>query len=251
MGGPPTRGPLGGQERPAGASSAPRGPTWPPSLGLVSVRLPCALPRPLLKWPWGSEWWHIPMGAPEGALGCWSPTSAGHRPRALGPNALLELHFPGSWPKLPASQSCREDQLRPHVIGTGLPQSSVQIGGLRELLLPPDTARGPGRGPGAQRREQSLEGAEHGPPVVLGLPVGRLPGPGRGGGFTLRAALSLGPRRRGEEPVGGGGPEEMQTAPSQSPWPLEPETKDPVTKNSSPQTVASFLQASHDLLGNE
>lgn len=47
------------------------------------------------------------------------------------------------------------------------------------------------------------------------------------------------------------GPEEMQTAPSQSPWPLEPETKDPVTKISSPQTVASFLPASHDLLGNE
>lgn len=47
------------------------------------------------------------------------------------------------------------------------------------------------------------------------------------------------------------GPEEMHTAPSQSPRPLEPETKDPVTKNSSPQTVASFLQASHDLLGNE
>ena len=112
--GPLARGPLGGQERPAGASSAPRGPTWPPSLGLVSVRLLCALPRPLLTWPWGSGWWHIPVpvGAPEGALGCWSPTSAGHRPQALGPSALLELHFPGSWPKPPASQSCREQPQR-------------------------------------------------------------------------------------------------------------------------------------------
>lgn len=90
------------------------------------------------------------------------------------------------------------------MIGTGLPQSSVFIGGLRELLLPPDTARGRGRGPGAQRREQSLEGAEHGPPVVLGLPVGRLPWAGRGGGFTpCKAALSLGPRR--QEPVGARG----------------------------------------------
>lgn len=248
--GPLARGPLGGQERPAGASSAPRGPTWPPSLGLVSVRLLCALPRALLTRPWGSGWWHIPapVGDPEGALGCWSPTSAGHRPQALGPSALLELHFPGSWPKPPASQSCREDQLRPHVIGTGLPQSGVQIGGLRELLLPPDTARGPGRGPGAQRREQSLEGAEHGPPVVLGLPVGRLPGPREG-----RQVHTAGGPVPGAQAVGGEprGPEEMQTAPSQSPWPLEPETKDPVTKNSSPQTMASFLQASHDLLGNE
>ena len=183
------------------------------------------------------------MGAPEGARGCWSPTSAGHRPRALGPNALLELHFPGSWPKLPASQSCREDQLRPHVIGTGLPQSSVQIGGLRELLLPPDTARGPGRGPGAQRREQSLEGAEHGPPVVLGLPVGRLPGPGRGGGFTLRAALSLGPRRRGEEPVGGGSQRKCKQLPPShpGPWSLRRKTLLPKIAHPKPWPASSRL----------
>lgn len=164
-------------------------------------------------------------------------------------SGTLELYFSGSWPRLPASQDCREDQLRPHVIGTALPQSGVQIGGLQELLLPPDTARGPGRGPGAQHREQSLEGAERGPPVVLGLPVGRLPGP-----REERRVHTAGGPVPGAQAVCGGeprGPEEMQTAPSQSPWPLEPETKDPVTKNSSPQTVASFLQASHDLLGNE
>lgn len=88
------------------------------------------------------------------------------------------------------------------------------------------------------------------PPAGLELPAGRLSGPwgGEARSHCRRAAPSPRPRRRGGEPRG---LEEMQTAPSQSPWPLEPETKDPVTKNSSPQTVASFLQASHDLLGNE
>lgn len=75
-------------------------------------------------------------------------------------------------------------------------------------------------------------------------------------GFLGPGEERLSSQHRRPCPLGPGreelrGPEEMQTAPSQSPWPLEPETKDPVTKNSSPQTVASFLQASHDLLGNE
>lgn len=187
-------------------------------LGLSLCPAALCTAKALLTRPWGSGWWHIPapVGAPEGALGCWSPTSAGHRPQALGPSALLELHFPGSWPKPPASQSCREDQLRPHVIGTGLPQSGVQIGGLRELLLPPDTARGPGRGPGAQRREQSLEGAEHGPPVVLGLPVGRLPGPREG-----RRVHTAGGPVPGAQAVGGsqGGQRKCKQLPPSHPGP--------------------------------
>lgn len=136
-----------------------------------------------------------------------------------------------------------------HVREIGLPQSSVQIKRLLELLLPPDTARELRRGSGAKLWGVSLERAEKCPSS-----------PSHGAGATSRkASWALGKRawvHRQPCPLGPSreelrGPEEMQRAPSQSLWPLEPETKDPVTKNSSPQTVASFLQASHDLLGNE
>lgn len=51
-----------------------------------------------------------------------------------------------------------------------------------------------------------------------------------GGGFTLRAALSLGPRRRG---AGGGQRKCKQPLPVT--LALEPETKDPVTKIAHPK----------------
>lgn len=60
---------------------------------------------------------------------------------------------------------------------TGLLQSAVQIKGLLELLLPPDAARGLGRGPGAKLCGMSLErhsSAPLRPPMVLELPAGRL-----------------------------------------------------------------------------
>lgn len=216
----------------------------PPPQG--TVRQPCSPPpcysdsvRPCLA------------GVLEAALSCQSPSLDSEDLCALSELQFSHLCMGLKLPGLPTSQGCPEDPLRLHVRGTDLPQSTVQIKGLLELLLPPDAARGPGRGPGAKLWGKSLEREEKCPSL-----------PSRGAGTTSRkASRALG--RRGQVHTTGGpvpwaqaagesrGPEEMQTAPSQSPWPLEPETKDPVTKNSSPQTMASFLQASHDLLGNE
>lgn len=85
-------------------------------------------------------------------------------------------------PRLPTTQDCGEDQLRLYedqLRETGLLQSAVQIKGLLELLLPPDAARGPGRGPGAKLCGMSLErhsSAPLRPPMALELPAGRLTG---------------------------------------------------------------------------
>lgn len=105
-------------------------------------------------------------------------------PRLWGPVCPLRISFFSLMhglmlPRLPTTQGCREDQLRLYVRETGLLQSAVQIKGLLELLLPPDAARGPGRGPGAKLCGMSLErhsSAPLRPPMVLGLPAGRLTG---------------------------------------------------------------------------
>ena len=134
------------------------------------------------------------------------------------------------------------------MIGAALPQSGVQIGGLRELLLPPDTARGRGEGLVPSIANSHWRGRAW-PSGGAGAASRKASRPAEG-----RRAHTAGGPVPGAQAAWVGGELRGQRKRKQLPpvtLALEPVTKDPVTKNSSPQTVASFLQASHDLLGNE
>lgn len=137
----------------------------------------------------------------------------------------------------PTPWSCLEDQLRVHTEGLGLEKSPVQITGLEGLLLPPVTASRPEGGPAARFWVASWRGkssAPGGPSGVLErLTDRKATGPQKGKSLHSRGVngpVPLGPWQEGVQ-----GPEEMQTALSQSPWPLEPETRTLLPKIAHPK----------------
>lgn len=191
----------------------------PPPQG--TVRQPCSPPpcysdsvRPCLA------------GVLEAALSCQSPSLDSEDLCALSELQFSHLCMGLKLPGLPTSQGCPEDPLRLHVRGTDLPQSTVQIKGLLELLLPPELPGGQGEGLVPSSGESPWRGKRSAPlcpPVVLEPPAGRLPGPWGGEAkFTPRAALSPGPRQRGSQ----GGQRKCKQLPPSHPglWSLRRKT---------------------------
>lgn len=125
---------------------------------------------------------------------------------------------------VPTPGSYCKDEMKVCVERPGLGQSAVQIGGLGGLLLPPNAASRPEGGPGAKLQGTSWRWQRGGPCGLLRcwncMEKGLCPQEGEESSHPRQAALSLW-ALAGEA----GGLEEMQTAPSQSPCPLEPETR--------------------------